>query len=605
MSMKLKCGIEIHQRLDTGKLFCRCPSTLSEGEEPTLKIRRNLRASKSEIGEIDRAAFLEQEKRLNFQYEVFGDTCCLVEMDEEPPLPMNRDALMVVLGICTQLNMHIVDQVHTMRKIVVDGSNTSGFQRTALLATGGSIETSEGKVGIDTIAIEEESAGILDAKKEGGREASAQKHYRLDRLGIPLIELATSPDIKSPAHCREVAEKIGMILRATGKAARGLGTIRQDINVSIPEGARVEIKGVQDLKAIPAIVEIEVKRQEGLLKLLKKLEKTKSGETLKAADLTGIFAQTESGLIRRALASGHKAMGILLKSHKGLLGTELQPGKRYGTELADYAKTAGVKGIIHSDEDLSKYKISEKEAGAIAKELGARENDAFVLVAAEEGIARMALARVAHRAAMREIPGETRKANPDSTTSYMRPLPGKARMYPETDIPVLDITESLMRSSKESAGEGLAAKEKKLGSLLNAQMAKRMLKSRNLKTFEKLVGMGVEPMLAASTLEDTLVALRREGVDIKSVPIAMEELFSHYLKGEFAKSAIIEILPAMAEGKGVEEILDERQLHKISGKELEKLVKEHKGNLGEIMKNYRLRVDAGEAKALLAKKKKK
>lgn len=603
---KLKCGIEIHQRLDTGKLFCRCPSTLSEGEEPALKIRRNLRASKSEIGEIDRAAFLEQEKRLTFQYEVFGGTCCLVEMDEEPPLPMNREALMVALGICSQLHMHVVDQVHTMRKIVVDGSNTSGFQRTALLATGGFIETSEGKVGIDTVAIEEESAGILDSKeKEKGNAVSTEKHYRLDRLGIPLIELATSPDIKSPEHCKEVAEKIGMVLRATGKAARGLGTIRQDINISIPKGARVEIKGVQDLKSIPKIVEIEVKRQEALLGLLKKLEKVKSEEALKATDLTGIFAGTDSGLIKRGLASGHKVMGILLRGHKGLLGVELQPGKRYGTELSDYAKTAGVKGIIHSDEDLSKYKIGKKEEGAIVKELGAKEKDSFVLVVAEEGVARMALARAAFRASLREIPGETRRANPDGTTSYMRPLPGKARMYPETDIPVLDVTESLLADSRKSAGEGLAAKEEKLGELLNPQMAKRMLKSRNLKTFEKLVGMGVEPMLAASTLEDTLVALRREGVEIKSIPKTMEELFSHYLQGKFAKSAIIEILPAMAEGKGIPEILDERQLHKISGKELEKLVSEHKGNLGEIMKNYRLRVDAAEVKGLLGKKNKK
>jgi glutamyl-tRNA(Gln) amidotransferase subunit E len=604
--MKLKCGIEIHQRLDTGKLFCRCPSTLSEGEEPALKIRRNLRASKSEIGEIDRAAFLEQERRLNFQYEVFGNTCCLVEMDEEPPLPMDREALMAALGICAQLNMHIVDSVHTMRKIVVDGSNTSGFQRTALLATGGFIETSGGKVGIDTVAIEEESAGIIDSREKGeGNAASAEKRYRLDRLGIPLIELATAPDIKSPAHCREVAEKIGMILRATGKAARGLGTIRQDINVSIPGGARVEIKGVQDLKAIPSIVEIEVKRQDALLKLLKKLEKIKGEETLRAIELTEIFAQTESGLIKRALSSGHRVMGIRLKSHKGLLGTGLQPGKRYGTELADYAKTAGVKGIIHSDEDLSKYKISEKEAAGVAKALGAKENDAFVLVAAEEGVARMALARVAHRAAMREVPGETRKANPDYTSSYMRPLPGKARMYPETDIPVLDVTSTLIEASKKSAGEGLAAKEEKLASLLNPQMAKRMLKSRNLKTFEKLVEMGVEPMLAASTLEDTLVALRREGVEVKSIPKTTEELFSHYLNGEFAKSAIIEILPAMAQGKEIPQILDERQLHKISGKELEKLVSEHKGNLGQIMKNYRLRVDAGEVKELLKGKNKK
>ena len=590
---KLKCGIEIHQRLDTGKLFCRCPSTLSEDEKPDLQLTRNLRASESEMGELDRAARLEQEKQLNFRYDAFRRNCCLVETDEEPPLPIDQEALLLVLGVAQQLNMCIVDQVHTMRKIVVDGSNTSGFQRTALIATDGSMETSQGKVGIDTIAVEEESAGIIETEKSG------VKHYRLDRLGIPLIELATSPDIISGEHCKEVAEKIGMILRATGKAARGLGTIRQDVNISIPGGARVEIKGVQDLKLIPKIVEIEVNRQKSLLALLEKLRGVQPDENPQVTDLTEIFVNTESGLINRGLVAGQRVMGFKLPSHKGLLGTELQPGKRYGTELADYAKTAGVKGIIHSDEELSKYKISSEEFTKILESLVLGDEDAFVLVVAEEGTARMALARVKERAALREVPGETRKVNQDGTSAYMRPLPGKARMYPETDIRAIDITQTTLIDSKKQAGEGLDAKKKKLSEILNPEMAKRMLKSRHLKIFEKLVEMGVEPMLAAATLEDTLVALRREGVEIKNIETTFTELFGHYLKGEFVKSAIIEILPAMAEGKEVPEILEERQLHKISGEELKKLILEHNKNLGEIMKNYRLRVDAKEVKDLM------
>jgi len=351
----LKCGIEIHQRLDTGKLFCRCPSTLAEVDEPDRKIIRNLRASESEMGELDRAARLEQEKQLDFEYDVFKKDCCLVEEDEEPPHPIDNEALLLVLGICTQLNMRIVDQIHVMRKIVVDGSNTSGFQRTALVATHGFLETSEGKVGIDTVAVEEESAGIIETKKDG------TKQYRLDRLGIPLIELATSPDIVSGAHCKEVAEKIGMILRASGKAARGLGTIRQDVNISIPKGARVEIKGVQDLKLIPKIVEIEVNRQKALLEILEKLREVPAEENPHIVDLSSIFSNTNSSFINRGLVAGQRVMGFVLAGHAGILGVEIQPGKRYGTELADYAKTAGLKGIIHSDEDLSKYGINQEE----------------------------------------------------------------------------------------------------------------------------------------------------------------------------------------------------------------------------------------------------
>lgn len=590
---KLKCGIEIHQRLDTGKLFCRCPSTLSEGDKPDLQIIRNLRASESEMGELDRAARLEQEKQLDFRYDVFRKNCCLVETDEEPPLPMDQEALLVVLGIAQQLRMRVADQVHVMRKIVVDGSNTSGFQRTALLATNGYIETSQGKVGIDTIAVEEESAGIIETGKTG------TKHYRLDRLGIPLVELATSPDIISGEHCREVAEKIGMIIRATGKAARGLGTIRQDVNISIPEGARVEIKGVQDLKLIPRIVEIEVGRQQKLLSILKTLKSIKPEENPKIVDLSNIFSNTDSAFINRGLVVGQRVLGFKLESHKGTLGTELQPGKRYGTELADYAKTAGVKGIIHSDEELSKYGISEEEAAKVREMLEASGEDAFILVLAEEGTARMALARVAERAALREVPGQTRRVNPDGTTSYMRPLPGKARMYPETDIHPINIAGPMLEEALQQAGEGLEAKKKRLSEILNPEMAKRMLKSKHLRLFEKLVEIGVEPMLAATTLEDTLVALRREGVELKEPEPALTTLFEHYLKSEFVKSAIVEILPGMAEGKKIEEILEEKQLQKISGEELKKLVLEHNKNLGEIMKNYRLRVDAKEVKEVM------
>ncbi|MFP3949994.1 MAG: Glu-tRNA(Gln) amidotransferase subunit GatE [Candidatus Micrarchaeia archaeon] len=590
---KLKCGIEIHQRLDTGKLFCRCPSTLTEEEKPDLRIIRNLRASESEMGELDRAARLEQEKQLDFEYDVFRKNCCLVEIDEEPPLPMDQEALLVALGVAQQLQMRVADQVHVMRKIVVDGSNTSGFQRTALLATNGFIETSQGKVGIDTIAIEEESAGIIETKKDG------MKHYRLDRLGIPLIELATSPDIVSGEHCREVAEKIGMVLRATGKAARGLGTIRQDVNISIPGGARVEIKGVQDLRLIPKLIEIEINRQKTLLEILERLRNVPPEENPRITDLSNIFSNTESSFINRGLLSGKRVLGFRLDSHKGVLGTELQPGKRYGTELADYAKTAGVKGIIHSDEDLSKYGISAQESRKVEEALGASGGDAFIIVLAEEGQARMALARVAERAAPREIPGQTRRVNPDGTTSYMRPLPGKARMYPETDIRPIELSEGLLEEARSQAGEGLEAKQKKLEGLLNPEMAKRMLKSRHTRTFEKLVEMGVEPMLAATTLEDTLVSLRREGKEIRDPDRVLPEVFRHYLEGKFVKAALPVILPEVSSGKSPAEVIEEKNLHKITGEELKELVEKHNKNMGEIMKNYRLRVDAKEVKEVM------
>ena len=259
----LKIGIEIHQRLNTKKLFCNCDSILRE-DNPHITIRRKLRAVAGESGAIDIAAKHEMSKDMLFEYEGYNDTTCLVEFDEEPPHNINENALNIVLQITKMLNAKPVDLVQVMRKTVVNGSNTSGFQRTALVAQNGVLETSKGTVKIDTVCIEEESA--KDIKQEGN-----VRTFRLDRLGIPLIEIATAPDIKDPEHCRETAEKIGLILRSTGKVARGIGTIRQDLNISIEGGNRIEIKGAQDLDLIPNWIENEITRQQGLIEIKEKL----------------------------------------------------------------------------------------------------------------------------------------------------------------------------------------------------------------------------------------------------------------------------------------------------------------------------------------------
>lgn len=607
----MKCGLEIHQRLDTGKLFCRCssiladaggegqkdrrkwggalPSAFSLERKPDYKFRRRLRASVGEMGELDIAAQAEQEKEKEFHYDGFFESCCLVEADEEPPLGMDADALRIVLGIAQQLYMDVCDELHVMRKIVVDGSNTSGFQRTCLVATGGYLETSKGKVRISTLAVEEESSGIV-------AEEAHIKHYRLDRLGIPLIELATEPDILDAEHCKETAEKIGLILRATGKVARGIGTIRQDVNVSTEKGARVEIKGAQDLRSIPLYVQNEVKRQEALLKVLAEIKKRLGEKEIKAKiiDLTNVFGKTDCALIKKGLENDGHVLGIKLEGHEGLLGRELLPGRRYGTELSDYAKGAGVNGIIHSDEDLvGKYKISKAELETVNRKLETGKGDAFAMVVAHKTTAERALHKVLERANMRRVPEETRKANPDGTSSFMRPLAGRARMYPETDLQTIEITDELLKEAKAAAGVGLEEKEKKLREILNPEMAGRMLKSRNLPLFEELVDAGAEPMLAAGTLEQTLVELRREGLELQNPRESLLALFDEYKKGLFVKAAIPEILRGMCGGKNVREAV--KGMERISGAELKKLVKEKK-DFGTIMREYRLRVDAAELK---------
>ncbi len=134
-----KCGLEIHQQLEGKKLFCNCPTNIKK-EKPDFIFTRRLRASAGESGKIDKAAEHEQNKSKIFEYQGYHDVCCLVELDEEPPHPVNKDALEAALMTAKLLNMKINDSIQFMRKTVIDGSNVSGFQRTALIGQNGYIE---------------------------------------------------------------------------------------------------------------------------------------------------------------------------------------------------------------------------------------------------------------------------------------------------------------------------------------------------------------------------------------------------------------------------------------------------------------------------------
>ncbi len=585
----MKIGIEIHQRLDTHKLFCSCPSELAEkGDSPNSVIKRRLHPVFSELGEIDEASEAEFSKDLRFDYQYFSKSNCLVELDEEPPAPMNREALDTALLVALELNARIVDEIHVMRKLVIDGSNTSGFQRTAILAMDGSIEASGGPVRISTLSIEEESAGIIGSDSE-------KAIYRLDRLGIPLLEITTEPDIRDGKHLKEVAEKLGLLLRATGRVARGLGTIRQDVNISTEGGARVEMKGAQDLSMLPKIVENERSRQKELIKIIFELRRKNAfGFKTEVADVSELFKETGSKLISKGIRAKSSVLATRLPLHNGVLGREIQDGRRYGSELSDYAKMAGVKGLIHSDEAPSKYGLTPEEFSSVKEKSGVGSGDAFIMVIAPYEKAKKALLFATRRANVDHIPEETRKVNPDGTSSYMRPLPGKARLYPETDIPPIRITYGTLERIRRSSGASLADKEKRLNELLNSEMAKRMLRSRELPLFGELVDMGFDPKLVAVTLEDTLVSLRREGVEIRDKAAALRDLFREYREGLFVKAAIPEILRYMAKGASAESVIRVHRLQKITGDDLKKLAKSEDFEMKRIMSKYRLQVDPAE-----------
>lgn len=583
-NLGLKVGFEIHQELDTHKLFCNCPSVLRD-EEPEIVIDRELRPTESELGEIDRAALAEAAKSKRFKYEIHPDSVCLVELDEEPPHPVNEEARDIALEASLLLNAEPVDEAQVMRKTVIDGSNTAGFQRTILIATNGHIDINGAEISLQTICLEEDAARKID-------ETADFVKYRLDRLGIPLLEIATSPDFNDAQTPAIAAEKIGQILRATGKVKRGIGTIRQDVNVSIEEGARQEIKGVQELSLITTVIEREVQRQVKLLEIKEELEKRKVSKVEKKIfDVTDIFADTESKVIADSISQGGGVFALRLPGFEGILGTELIPDHRFGTELSDYAKVYGkVEGIFHTDE-LPGYGIAEEELEKLREKIGASEKDAIVLIADRENKSRKGLEAVAERVnqAFEGVPEETRRAIPDGNTQYMRPLPGSARMYVETDVPPEQITEEKISEIKSGLPEKPETKkeryQKEFG--LSKELAEQMSTSSKSPLFEEIIAeYNVDPTLVASTLEQTLAQLEREDVPVENITEnSLKNAFEMISKGKISKDALTQLLKEVGKGSKVKTAVEQLGISKMEEEKIYEIVSEVVENKEDLIKD--------------------
>ncbi|MCC6045512.1 MAG: Glu-tRNA(Gln) amidotransferase subunit GatE [Ignisphaera sp.] len=545
----LKVGLEIHQQLNTrAKLFCNCPVSLVSDSTLShlIPYERFLRATKSELGEVDTAAAFEFQRQRVFKYLLPPTASCLVELDEEPPHPLNKEALITALAIALAIDSFIVDEVHVMRKIVIDGSNTTGFQRTAIVALGGHIADENGDVRVQSIAIEEDAARKIS-------EDVTSVTYSLDRLGIPLIEISTAPDITTPVQARRIAEKIGLMLRFTGKAKRGIGTIRQDLNLSISGSPKIEIKGIQKLELIPKVIEEEVRRLIGLIMIRDLLiERGASVEEMKTQpiiDVTDILIKSSSRFILNAIKEGGKAYAIKAPKFDGILGVELQTNRRFGTELADYARQwAGVKGIVHSDE-LPGYGINESDIKELRSALEIKNSDAFIIVVDRPEKAKRALEVVRDRCAMAiiGIPKETRAANDDGTTRYMRPQPGAARMYPETDIPPIRVTSELIEEAKNLVPPTVEEKVSYFIKVYNLsfELAKQLVYSEYMTLFEQLVGSyGVNPKILAMLFTSLYGELKKNGIDIDLLSDATFHKIASVIKslGDVSKDDLLVIV---------------------------------------------------------------
>ena len=555
----LKIGLEIHQQLSGNKLFCSCPTIIND-DNPDFEIQRKLRAVAGESGVIDIAALQEQTKNKSFVYQGYYDSTCLVENDCEPPHSLNEESLYTTLQFCQLVNANISPVVQVMRKIVVDGSNTSGFQRTALISMAGEIQTEQGKVSIANISLEEDSCRIIS-------ESGNSKVYRLDRLGIPLIEIGTNPDINSPEGCLEAAKKIGMLLRSLPGVKRGLGTIRQDVNISIKGGERIEIKGAQELKQLPLLVELEVRRQSELLKLKQEL-KSKKLEAFRIIDVTSEFQECDSKITKETIKNNGKILAIKLNNFSGLIKRELQPNHRLGTEFSERAKVkAGVSGIFHSDE-LPKYGITEKEVSIVSKKLKCSPKDAFILVAGSETKAKKALEAVYERAkeVFTGVPKEVRKANQDGTTSFLRPIPGADRMYPETDVPLIyPIIAGI--ELPELLEEKIIRYQKELG--MSKDLAALIAKSEKVSLFEELLEMypNIKPAFIAETLISTPLDIKRtyQQDSSKLSDENFKDLFRCLEENKIHKDIVIDVLIDMINGK-----FDEKKYASMGTEEIHK-----------------------------------
>ncbi|MFW9855810.1 MAG: Glu-tRNA(Gln) amidotransferase subunit GatE [Candidatus Thorarchaeota archaeon] len=555
--LNFKAGIEIHAQLTSNmKLFCHCPAVLTQAK-PRDIVQRKFRPVIGEMGLYDPAMLIEFKKDKTIFYEVF-ETVCTYELDETPPFPINTDALYEGIKLAKMLNCYIVEETNVCRKNYLDGSVPGGFQRTTLIGHDGYITfktnntegNGEKRLPITWFYIEEDAA-----RKNNVLTKGKDVYFKLDRLGIPLIEIVTYHNLKTPFEVVQAARTLGMLIKSSGSVRKGLGALRQDINVSIEEGDRVELKGIQQLQLIPDAIDLEIKRQIGLVKIKKELEKRQvkpEGTPLRLRDITDVFKKTKSKMVNLALKRKERIFLLSLEGFQGLLGFELQPNKRFGTELSDRVQAfTDLKGIIHSDEDLGSYGFSQGEIDDIRKEAFSNDS-AFIIVIGEEEEAKRALTFVHDRIldAFRGVPQETRRVNAEGISTFMRDLHGRSRLYPDTDLPPIVIDQEKVLKIEKNLPEPFWDKIERIRSTygISGKLAEDLVYDDKIEVFEELIARNAPIKTVITTLTQTLTALSRDKVNIHAIQDRhLLEMFEAINQKQIAKEAIPDILTLIGE----------------------------------------------------------
>jgi len=556
----LKVGLEIHFQLNTGrKLFCRCPPEISNSSKGIRFVRR-LRPTQSELGQVDPAALFEFEKGLIVEYIAPDKYSCLVEADEEPPHYPDLKSIEIAIRLAKFFGMKIVDEIQFMRKIVVDGSNTTGFQRTAVVAYDGKFTLDGKKYGIQSITVEEEAARLIE-------RVDNKVIYNLDRLGIPLVEVATTPDINSPKEAVKVARYIGGLVKSTGFKRRGIGSVRQDVNISVLGGTVVEVKGIQRLDTLEKTIEYEFNRHIKLLELQRLLKESGlSIDTLDISefmDVTEIISKSESKLVSRVLKKGGRFYGVKIPDFSGYLGYKIVD-KTFAREILERIRFwAGITGLLHSDE-LPGYGLSRDIVNGIRRSLNCSDRDAFIIIGIYDEeqlplIREKIIERITE--AFKGVPYETRGATEDGRTYYMRPRPGMARMYPETDIPPIIVDDVLIENVSRIKLSDPKEVEHKLINIygLSGEMVDELIDNDVVDLFIELsenFGRKFGYRYIYHVVVSIPKSLEREGYDTSKInEEVLRKIFEGLWNESIVKESVTDILKKVCEGIKIDDAI--------------------------------------------------
>ncbi|MHA1584095.1 MAG: Glu-tRNA(Gln) amidotransferase subunit GatE [Promethearchaeota archaeon] len=578
----LKIGIEIHQQLASKtKLFCHCPNQLQGTRPPDFTIVRKQRPVLGESGSFDKGMLVEFLKKGTVVYEGYNDCTCTYELDETPPFEVDKECIDITLQIAQLLHMDIIRELHVCRKNYVDGSVPGGFQRTMEAGQNGYINLANGKkIGIENIFLEEDAA--RRSKTEG-----KTVFFRVDRLGIPLNEITTTPNIHHPDEAREAAYRIGLLLRSTNRVKSVLGSTRQDINISIKDGERIEVKGVQKLDWIPELVKFEIQRQQALIKIKNDLAK----HSVKVDDIqrlpvevSEIFKETPCKFIAAGIKRGQKLTALRIPGFDGIYGTEVYPDRRFGTEVADKVKTlTGLKGLIHSDEDLiGKYQFAEKEIDQVREHLGIKKGDLFILLLAKGQALETALDIIVDRTKMafNGVPPETRQAQEDGSHVFLRELGGERRLYPDTDTKPILISDDLIKKAKDACGPYPWDVMKEFSAKYNTSedQIERLIMTGKLELFERCISVIPDNLpLVLRIIVDVVKVLHRANKPVENL---QDKHFLTLLKaikdGKIAKEACEAVMEIWTDAPnlGLEEAKKKAGISDFDLSKLDKILQE-------------------------------